>query len=219
MVASGHPAEGSSAPNPRGVIVSRDGGRTWPSLALEGVADFHALALSRADGDTLYGWNVGSNPGLYRVSLRNGTWRRVDARGLGEVFSLAAHPRERETVAAGTRSGPLVSRDGGQSWTPLGNALRGVPVTAVVFHPENPKLLLAYAAHPDLGLIQSMDGGLTWASLGLFLGREDAVSHITFSRTAGTIYLATFHSDVYRSADGGRRWQPLFQGGRPIQSR
>jgi len=218
MVASGHPAEGSYSPNPRGVIVSRDGGRTWRPLTLEGAADFHALTLSRADGDTLYGWNVGSNPGLYRVSLRNGTWKRVEARGLGEVFSLAAHPRERETVVAGTRSGLLVSRDSGQSWVPLGSTVRGVPVTAVAFNPENPQVLLAYAVRPELGLVQSVDGGLSWAALGLFLGREDAVSHVAFSRPPSTIYLATFSSDIYRS-DAAGSWQRLIQRGRPVQSR
>lgn len=217
MVASGHPAEGSEARNPRGLVVSRDGGRTWRPLTLEGLADFHALTLSRADGDTLYGWNVGRNPGLYRVSLRNGTWRRVEGRGLGEVYSLDAHPTERESVVAGTRSGLLASRDGGQSWDSLGDALRGVPVTAVAFHPENPRILVAYAVRPELGLVRSLDGGLTWASLGLFLGKEDAVSHIAFHPSPETIYLATFSSDVYRSADKDRRWQRLIQRGRPVQ--
>lgn len=216
LVASGHPAEASPSPNPRGVIVSRDGGRTWRPLALEGTADFHALTLSRADGDTLYGWNVGRNPGLYRVSLQSGFWRRVEVRGLGEVFSLDAHPVERETVVAGTRSGLLVSRDGGQSWDQLGSALRGVPVTAVSLHPKNPRVLLAYAVRPEVGLVQSVDGGLTWASLGMFLGSADAVSHIALSRAPDIIYLATFSSDVYRSADGGQQWQRLIQRGRPV---
>ncbi len=219
MVASGHPAEDSHGPNPRGVIVSRDGGRTWRPLALEGVADFHVLTLSRTDGDTLYGWNVVRNPGLYRVSRRNGGWKRLEARGLTDVFSLAAHPTERDTLLAGTRFGLLASRDGGQSWADLGSALRGVPVTAIAFHPEKPEALMAYAVHPELGLIQSRDGGRTWASLGMFLGREDAVSHIAFHRAPGRIYLATFGSDLYRSTDGGRRWEHLFERGRPVQSR
>jgi hypothetical protein len=217
LVASGHPAEGSPSPNPRGVIVSRDGGRTWQPITLEGMADFHALTLSRADGDTLYGWNVGRNPGLYRVSLQSGFWRRVEARGLGDVFSLEAHPVEQETVVAGTRTGLLVSRDGGLSWDHLGSALRGVPVTAVAFHPKNARVLLAYAVRPELGLMQSVDGGLTWASLGMFLGSADAVSHIALSRAPEIICLATFSSDVYRSTDRGQQWQRLIQRGRPVQ--
>ena len=217
MVASGHPAEGSHGPNPRGIIVSRDAGRTWRPLALEGRADFHALTLSGADGDTLYGWNVGSNPGLYRVSLQNGTWSPVEARGLGEVYALSAHPTERDTVVAGTRSGLLVSRDGGRSWEPLAGALQGVQVTAVAFGSESPPMLYAYAVHEELGLVKSPDGA-TWIPTGVFLGRADAVSHIVVHRT-GTVYLATFRSHISRSTDGGRSWAPLFQQGRPVQSR
>lgn len=218
MVASGHPAEGSHDANPRGVIVSRDGGRTWRPLTLQGRADFHVLALSPADGDTLYGWNVGRDAGLYRVSLRDGAWKRVGARGLGEVFSLAAHPAERETLVAGTRDGLLISRDGGQSWEHLGRSLHGIPVTAVGFSPQGPHILLAYAVHPELGLIRSGDGGRTWRPLGLFLGREDAVSHIAVHADSGTIYLATFRSDVYRSTPGGGQWERLIARGRPARS-
>jgi hypothetical protein len=29
---------------------------------------------------------------------------------------------------------------------------------------------------PELGLVRIVDGGLSWASLGLFPGKEDAVS-------------------------------------------
>lgn len=219
MVASGHPAPGAPGPNPRGVILSRDGGRSWQPVTLEGIADFHALALSPADGDTLYGWNVARDPGLYRVSLRNGAWRRIEARGLSEVFSLSAHPRERETVMAGTRSGLMVSRDGGRSWEYLGSALRGVPVTATAFHPEEPQVLLAYAVHPQMGLMRSADGGRTWGSLGLFLGKDDAVSHIAVARGAGAIYAASFASSLYRWAAPDGRWAPLFQHGRPVRSR
>lgn len=219
MVASGHPAPGIPAPNPRGVIVSRDGGRAWRPLALEGVADFHALTLSPADGDTLYGWSVGRSPGLYRVSLRHGTWTRLEARGLEEVFSLQAHPQEAETVLAGTTSGLQVSRDGGRTWGALGNALKGVAITSVAFQPDNPRILLAYAARQHLGLIESRDGGLTWSPLGLFLGDEDAVSHIALPRESATTYLATFRSDLYRSSGGTGQWQRLFQRGRLVQGR
>ena len=50
---SGHP-QGGGLPNPMGLLVSRDGGRSWRPLALRGRADFHAMTI-RADGETLYG--------------------------------------------------------------------------------------------------------------------------------------------------------------------
>ncbi|MGH7408794.1 MAG: F510_1955 family glycosylhydrolase, partial [Candidatus Methylomirabilales bacterium] len=138
---SGHP-QGGALPNPMGLLVSRTGGRTWQPLALRGQVDFHAMTIS-ADGGILYGWNVMGSPGLYRVSAKDGAWTRVDAAGLRDVLSLAAHPREPESLLAGTRSGLLVSRDGGTIWTSVAPRLEGVPVTAVAYAPKDPNRLYA----------------------------------------------------------------------------
>ncbi|MGH7326587.1 MAG: hypothetical protein ACREJ9_18350 [Candidatus Rokuibacteriota bacterium] len=46
-----------------GLLVSRDGGRSWQSVPLGGEADFHALTLSPRDGGQLYGWSVAGQPG------------------------------------------------------------------------------------------------------------------------------------------------------------
>jgi hypothetical protein len=140
-----------------GLLVSRDGGRTWQPLALRGQVDFHAMTIS-ADGGTLYGWNVMGSPGLYRVSAKDGTWKRLDAVGLRDVLSLAGHPTEPESLLAGTRSGLLVSRDGGNTWTSATRQLDGVSVTAAAYSPKDPRRLYAYAVRQDLGFLTSSDG-------------------------------------------------------------
>jgi len=171
-----------------------------------------------ADGKTLYGWNVSGAPGLYRISVREGTWARVDATGLQDVFGLAAHPEQSDTLLSGTRDGLVMSRDGGRTWSPVSGALSGAPVTAVAYHPKNPRTLYAYAARPDLGLIRSEDGGEQWKSLGFFLGEQDAVNVFAISpHQLEIIYVSTFTSDLYRSEDGGKRWQPLVRHGRPTR--
>lgn len=217
MYVSGHPDHSSHLPNPIGVMVSRDGGQTWQPLTLPGKVDLHAMALS-ADGHTLFGWNVTGSPGLYRISVRDGTWARVDAKGLQEVFGLATHPQQSDTLLAGTRGGLVVSRDRGQTWSPISNALSGIQVTAVAYHPKNPRTLYAYAARPDLGLIRSEDGGEQWKNLGFFLGEKDAVNVFAISpHRPETVYLGTFGSDLYYTKDGGERWQPLVKHGMPVK--
>lgn len=217
MYVSGHPDRSSHLPNPLGVMVSRDGGQSWQPLALAGKVDLHAMTISR-DGNTLYGWNVTGSPGLYRISARDGTWARVDAKGLTDVFSLAAHPQNPNTLIAGTRGGLLISQDGGRTWLPISVALSGIPVTAVAYHPKDPKVLYAYGVRSDLGLIRSDDGGQNWKTLGLFLGEKDAVALFAISpHQPETMYLATFASDLYQSNDGGQRWQPLAKQGRPVK--
>ena len=215
MYASGHPSGTSHRKNPVGVIVSRDGGQSWQPLALEGMVDLHAMTMS-ADGMTLYGWNVMPPPGLYRISTKDGTWTKLEAPQLQDVFSLAAHPQQRETLLAGTRSGLLVSRDEGRSWTPLSPSLTGVPVTVTVYHPRDPKLLYAYAARQDLGFLKSTDGGQTWTPLGFFLGERDAVAVVAVSPQDGEVlYLSTFSSDLHQSGDGGKSLKLLAKQGKP----
>jgi len=217
MYVSGHPDLSSHLPNPIGVMVSRDGGQSWQPLALAGKVDLHAMTIG-ADGKTLYGWNVTGSPGLYRISVRDSAWARVDATGLQDVFSLAAHPTQPSALLAGTRAGLLISMDGGRTWSPISGALSGIVVTAVAYHPKNPRTLYAYAARPDLGLIKSEDGGEQWKGLGFFLGEKDAVNVFAISpHNPKMIYVSTFTSDLYRSEDGGQRWEPLAKQGRPVK--
>ena len=82
MYASGHPDMATyreQGVGNLGLLVSRDGGRTWRSVALKGAVDLHALAYSPRNGGQLFGWNVTGQPGLYRISIR-GTWRAIRAR-------------------------------------------------------------------------------------------------------------------------------------------
>ena len=216
MYVSGHPDPSSHLPDPIGVMVSRDGGQSWQPLALAGKADLHAMTVS-ADGRTLFGWNVTGPPGLYRISVKDGTWARVEAAGLRDVFTLAAHPAHPKTLLAGTRGGLIVSQDGGRTWSTLSKALSGVPVTAVAYDPKNPTVLYAYAVRQDLGLVKSEDDGQQWKSMGFFLGEKDAVNVLAISpHQPQAITVSTFGSDLYQSADGGQRWQPLAKHGRPV---
>lgn len=212
---SGHPQIGE-LPNPMGLLVSRDGGRTWRPLALRGQVDFHAMTIS-ADGETLYGWNVMGSPGLYRVSAKDGAWKRLETAGLRDVFSLASHPTEAASLLAGTRSGLVVSRDGGKTWTSATQQLEGASVTAVAYSPKDPRRLYAYAVRQDLGFMTSSDGGKTWRATGLFLGSEDGIAVLAPSpHGEQTIYMATFTSDLQKSADGGETWTALARKGKPV---
>src|SRR5574341_1481419 len=42
LYSSGHPAPGSGLRNPFGLIKSRDGGKTWQTLGLQGESDFRS---------------------------------------------------------------------------------------------------------------------------------------------------------------------------------
>ena len=67
LVASGHPGEGSTLPDPVGLLRSTDAAETWSTVSLTGEIDFHALAVdgdriagSATTGDVLYSEDAGA---------------------------------------------------------------------------------------------------------------------------------------------------------------
>jgi len=214
---SGHPDLRSGRPNPMGVLVSRDGGRAWRAVALEGAADMHAMTFSRPE-NALYSWNVmGKEPGLYRVGVEGGKATRPEARGLQHVHALAAHPTEKGRLLAGTNQGLLSSTDGGAMWHRVPGALFGLPVTAIAYHPTDGSRVYAYGFKASLGFVRSTDGGKTWKATDFLLSDRDGVVVIAPSPHAlEAVFAATAGGDILRSADGGTTWAPLAKSGRPI---
>jgi hypothetical protein len=197
-----------------GLLVSRDGGRTWQTIAFEGEADFHALAYSPRNGGTLYGWSVAGQKGLYRISATSWTGERLAAPGLGNVLSLAASPDADGPLLAGTKAGLMVSRDGGATWSPVAGMPADAPVTAVAYHPGDSRQVYAYVARPDRGLVRSRDGGATWERPGFAADARTFVVAIAVG-PGENVALATADSAVLRSRDAGRTWQAVLEHGRP----
>jgi len=157
MLTSGHPGPRDRRPEPLGVEVSRDRGRTWRPLALAGQADFHAMAVSTANPQVLYAWNVFGRKGLYRSRDGGRSWTPLGDRGLRQVFALAAHPARPAVVLAGTADGLLISEDAGETWATLAPSLR-----------EN----VLYLATFNGDLYRSVDGGRSrerWLARGRIL--------------------------------------------------
>jgi photosystem II stability/assembly factor-like uncharacterized protein len=216
MYASGHPdldtyrREGVGN---LGLLVSRDGGRTWRSVALAGEADFHALALSPRNGGELYGWSVAGRAGLYRIATQTWATERLSARGLADVLALAASPDDGRVLLAGTASGFLVSRDRGSSWSRVDGVQRAA-VTAVSYHVTDAARAYAYVDRAGSGLLRTVDGGRTWEPTGFFSGLETPVVALA-AGPGDHVAVATSGADVARSRDGGRTWQTLVRRGRP----
>lgn len=212
MYSSGHPASGSGLPNPVGFMVSQDGGVTWDIRNLAGRVDFHTSAVQPTNGDVYYGY-AGD---LYRTSDAGQSWTQTPRDRLariGTVYALAVDPQDSNTILAGTETGLWRSPDAGETWRAL---LQGAPVTAVATTANDSESLLAYAVARDGGLIESMDRGASWTSLGFFAPDGDAVGYIApHPSDDATIVIGTFGESIHRSRDGGRIWTVLAESGAP----
>ena len=106
----GNPAPGSGLVNPFGLIRSKDGGKTWEKLGLEGETDFHLLATGW-NTNTIYVWNPASSSRMKRAGLHytlneGFAWKPAGGKGLeGDPHALGLHPDDAGNVAVATSEG------------------------------------------------------------------------------------------------------------------
>lgn len=196
--ASGHPEGGGNM----GVIASEDGGSTWKQLAegARGPVDFHAMDVSAADPDVLYGLYGG-------VQASEDGGRSWEMRGAppADTFALAASATDADTVYAATREGLMVSRDGARTWQPAHSVRQ--PASLVETTPEG----AVYAFVVGEGLIRAREPELRWEAVSNDFG-ERIPLHLAVDPTdPARLYAATQHGEILASADGGRSWSALGQ--------
>src|SRR5882762_7307955 len=216
LYSSGHPAPGSALINPFGLLRSRDGGRTWEKLGLEGESDFHILATGW-NTNAVYVWNPAPSPRMKRpglhYSLNDGfVWTPARASGLeGEPRALAVHPDDAAIVAAATSSGVFLSRDSGERFVRLAGAAEGL---SVCFDLDG-KSLWYGTFDGRARLSRAPLGGGTGAPVDLPALGQDAVAYISQNPAARSEYaIATFERSVYLSKDGARIWKRIAERGR-----
>lgn len=189
---SGHPPGGGNL----GVRVSRDGGLTWQRIALEGV-DFHAMTVSPADPDRL--WGFWRNQ-VYATQDGGATWAALEGRPPA-IRALVAHPTEADTVFATTTGGIAVSRDAGLTWAPHAD----LPALGLAIDPRDP--LTMYAGLRD-AIHRSTDGGLTWTATA-WSGQDD-IAYLAVHPTDGdTVYAASYRTGLYKTTGAGATWTTL----------
>jgi photosystem II stability/assembly factor-like uncharacterized protein len=193
---------------------SVDGGATW-TRASEGIAagydgTFNAtqLAIGPAHPGTLYAGTVG---GTYRSQDRAATWTRIDSEFvrsfLGTQATLVVDGNG--WIYLGTR-GIRRSRDGGATWTDLGEGLQRGPtgtiedVSAIVFDPNVAGTIYTIQ---NSRIYWTTDAGGSWQL-------QPEMSPVGYYGLAlprgrsGRIFASGWNA-VFRSDEGIGRWRPL----------
>jgi len=216
LYSSGHPAPGSGLTNPFGLIKSRDGGKNWQKLGLDGESDFHTLATSYVT-NAVYVFNHGPNSrmkkaGIYYTLNDGFKWQRADAKGLpAKVISLAVHPTDAKLVAAGSNDGLYLSRNGASSFERL---VSGRQVLAASFDLNGEQLWFGtYSSEPALFRI-GLKAGAKAEKVKLPVLTKDAVAYIAQNpKQHREIAIATFNRNVYLSKDQGGTWTQIAKEG------
>jgi hypothetical protein len=156
-------------------------------------------------------------------------WTCIGPRNInGRVRTMAIHPADGNIVVAGTGTGGVwLTRDAGQSWTPLMHDEVSLSIGAVAVHLTDPGNLAGdftiyagtgeptwWPGYAGVGVLRSIDSGATWTATGAFpapgnTGFSAIVidpTSITANPATTVLYAAGNPGGLYRSSDGGATW-------------
>ncbi len=194
---SGHPETGGNI----GFQKSVDGGFTWNKVSdgTNGPVDFHAMTVSPANPDLIFGWYQGA---IQRSTDGGRNWEIVSRTNV-PIVNLAADPKDENVVYAASPQGLMVSKNKGKDFTTLFDGF----VSVVAINPNNSQKLLSFSEKNRLA--KSSDGGQTWEKLGETFSGETPL-FISFNKqNSEVVYTLTEKNSVYKSSDGGNLWSKI----------
>ena len=187
LYASGHPSTGGNT----GLIKSNDGGVTWEHVSniIEPPVDFHAMAVSKQNPETIIGFDSGAR-GLFKTVDGGESWETIVPPEFEYISALAISPNDSELIFVGTGNGIYKSTDGGKTWIHL-DTYQKMAVYALAFD-DSGKL---FSSVKTFGIVQSDDLGDSWESL---IHVDLTVSSITADSQNNEIYVGGYSSGGFQ---------------------
>ena len=191
-----------------GVHLSTDNGDHWKRISPpenQQLLFVTAVAFHSSDANVIL---AGTSHLPWKTVDGGASWASIHTGMIddSDVFSVYVDPAEPQRVFASACSGIYRSDSGGDRWVKA----VGIPSThrrthVITVQPGSAGIVFAGTT---LGLLKSLDGGMTWK----VMNRHD-VNSIAFDPTdPKTFYMATSNAGVWRSSDGGETVRPLNDG-------
>jgi photosystem II stability/assembly factor-like uncharacterized protein len=199
---------------------SDDGGLLWrrlgPGFPLRGCSLDDIVVDARGVVFVGY-WEVhGSGGGVARSTDGGQTFVVLKGVDGESVRALAVAPSDPKVIAAGTRTGVFLSRDGGQGWTRITPKshpdLRNIE--SLAFDPTDPQVIYAGTWHL---VWKTLDGGAAWGPVHEGMIDDSDVMTLTIDPWHPQTIYSTACTGIYRSTEGAMEWTKL--GRIPFSSR
>jgi photosystem II stability/assembly factor-like uncharacterized protein len=168
------------------------------------------VLLPTRDGKN--GMYAATDTGLYRTYDLAQGWERLPySEGMdSQTMTMAISAQRPEVIWVGTaRSGVLVSRDGGKTWTQDAGVPANTPIRALAIDPERADYI--YVGTKQMFFL-TRDGGENWQRRGGGIPSGDFVSIIINPRNPNEIFVGNAfetRGGAYRSMDAGMTWERL----------
>jgi photosystem II stability/assembly factor-like uncharacterized protein len=194
---SGHPSFGGNL----GFQKSEDGGYTWEKVSngINGPVDFHAMTVSAANPDLIFGWYQGS---LQRSTDGGKNWEIVSTTTF-PVVGLASDPKDENIVYAASPQGLMVSKNEGKDWSSLFDGF----VSTIAINPQDSQNLISFSK--KLRLAKSNDAGKNWEPVNESFNGETPLHTAFDKQNPEIIYTLTEKNSIYKSVDGGSSWNKI----------
>ena len=143
----------------------------------------------------------------------------------GRVLAVAGVPGEPSHFYFGSVNGGVwETNDAARTWQPIFDSQPIASIGALALAPSNPRILYVGTGEADMrsdiaqgdGMYKSVDGGRTWASIGL-RDTQQIGRVLVHPRDPDLVYVAALghpygpnpERGVFRSRDGGQTWQKI----------
>jgi photosystem II stability/assembly factor-like uncharacterized protein len=208
--------------HPARMFRSRDGGRTWHPLSVDLPATCDLIGETRVTtilfdpANRQLAWFGVEIGGVYRTRDAGETWQKVSQGLVSEDLHALCMVREngQRKLFAVTNRGVDVSRDDGDSWTPLTVDVPRPYFRAMVTRADTDRVVFLTNGDGPPGstgrLLRSEDWGASWKDVGL-PGPLNSTPWCVAVHPAQPqlIFTVTNLGQLFRSEDGGNAWVKL----------
>ncbi len=174
---------------------------------------FCALSASRVEAQAPDAATIGSF-----------TWRSIGPVNMaGRITDVEGDPHNPKVFyVAGATGGIWKTVNAGTTFAPLWNDEPIASMGDIAIAPSNPRIIWAgtgesnsrNSAAPGFGVYKSVDGGVTWQSMGLekaqHIGRiviNPTNPDIVYVAALGALWSSNPERGLYKTTDGGRTWK------------